>query len=96
MNYTLMTTLNGAAMSAEFVTIEAAMEAAIGWVEAQAETRLCGDLRMRWARARSWWVGQGGTMEIHGTDGTSSSASWSTPWARRTFSARALGWRSAR
>ena len=51
-------------MSAEFVTVEAAQEAAVEWVEAQAETHLCGDLRMRWMRARAWWTSQGGTVEI--------------------------------
>ena len=62
MTYTLITTMQDATMSAEFVTVEAAMEAAVRFVEAQAETVLCGDLRIRWTRARAWWCGQGGTM----------------------------------
>ena len=56
--------MQDATMSAEFVTVESAMEAAVRFVEAQAETVLSGDLPMRWMRARAWWCGQGGTMEI--------------------------------
>ena len=64
MNYTLMTTVNDATMSADFGTEQAAQGAAVSWVEGQADTILLGDLHTRWAKARAWWCGQGGTMDV--------------------------------
>lgn len=64
MPFILLSTMGRAVMTAEFPAENAARVAAVEWVQTQAETYLSGPLTTRWAKARAWWVGQGGTMEI--------------------------------
>ena len=64
MSAILATVCQGVTMTAQFLGEREAMEAAVNWIEGEAQTRLTGDLRTRWLKARAWWTGQGGTIEI--------------------------------
>lgn len=83
MVYTLNSLTHGAVMTKEFPTEDAAMFAAVEWVQVLAETYLSGTLTMRWSKARAWWVGQGGMIEIKCSlpCRTLPSANDTTPWS---------------
>jgi len=62
--FILTTCVQGSLMAAAYTTRESAMEAAVGWVEGEAETILSGSLGKRYEQAWRHVEGQGGQMEI--------------------------------
>lgn len=62
--YILVTSVQGSLMAAAHTTREAAMIAAVDWVEAEAETRLTVSLDERFQQAHRHVIGQGGQMAV--------------------------------
>lgn len=62
--YILATSIQGSLMAAAHTTREAAMAAAVEFVQGEARTQFSGSLEEQYERARRHVVGQGGQMEI--------------------------------
>ncbi len=60
----LTVTMGCATMSAQFPSAQEAMIVLICWVESEAETTLRGAVEERFAAARKWIKGLGGTVKI--------------------------------
>ena len=67
--YMLVSTMLGDKMSKSYPTEQAAMKAAVDFVQGFSGTIYRGSLFGRWEMARTWWTWQGGEMEIICRDG---------------------------
>ena len=62
--YMLVSTMLGDKMTKSYPTEQAAMKAAVDFVQGFSGTIYRDSLFGRWEMARTWWAGQGGKMEI--------------------------------
>ena len=67
--YMLVSTMLGDKMTKSYPTEQAAMKAAVDFVQGFSGTIYRGSLFGRWEMARDWWTWQGGEMEIICRDG---------------------------